>query len=406
MSVLKGKSIILGLSGGIAIYKSASLLRRLTHDLGCDVTVVMTRAAREFMTPLIFETFSGKEVISDMFKSETGIVGTRHIDVVQQADLFAVIPATANIIGKVAGGIADDSLSTMLIVANPEKVVIAPAMNKNMYLNPNMQRNLTLLRETGYHLIEPETGALATNREGWGVGRLPDEKTLLFYLEKAFSAQKKSPLNNKRVLITGGPTREAIDPIRFISNPSTGKMGHALAETAAKQGAVVTYISGPTSLPDPCGCSTQHVSSAEEMFSAAMKVYEQQDIVVMAAAVEDISPATSSASKIKKDAIPEQLILSKTEDILEQMGKRKKDRLLIGFSVEEENAITRSIEKMEKKNLDHIIVNDPREKGSAFAGDTNRVTIIDKDRKTVSLPLLTKEETAEAIWRHIFKENK
>jgi phosphopantothenoylcysteine decarboxylase/phosphopantothenate--cysteine ligase len=404
MSVLKGKSLILGLSGGIAIYKSASLLRRLTQDFNCSVTVVMTSAAQAFMTPLIFETFSAKEVITDMFTSETGIVGTRHIDLVQAADLVAVIPATANIIGKIAGGIADDALSTMLIVAKPDNVVIAPAMNKNMYMNPHMQRNLQTLRDLGYHLIEPETGFLATNREGWGVGRLPDEKTLLFHLEKALSAQKKSPLADKRVLITGGPTREAIDPIRFISNPSTGKMGHALAETAAKQGAVVTYISGPTALPDPHGCTTQHITSAEEMRSAVLKVYAQQDVVVMAAAVEDIRPVNPSARKIKKNAIPEQLILSRTDDILQLLGQQKEHQLLIGFSVEEEDTINRSIEKMKKKNLDHIVINNPREAGSAFAGDTNRVTIIDKDHKSVSLPLLTKEETAAEIWRHIFKE--
>ncbi len=403
MSVLRGKSIVLGLTGGIAIYKSAPLLRRLTRDLGCDVTVVMTSSAQEFMTPLIFETFSGKEVITGMFESESGIVGTRHIDIIQRADLVAVIPATANILGKITAGIADDALSTMLLVAEPEKTIIAPAMNKNMYLNTVVQRNLQQLRELKYHIIEPETGELATAEEGWGIGRLPDEKTLIFHLEKAISAQKKSPLARKRILITGGPTREAIDDIRFISNPSTGKMGIALAETAAKAGAFVNYISGPTTLPDPTGCKTQYVVTAEEMKAAVLDLYKDQDIVVMAAAVEDIRPINPSEGKLKKDKIPESLSLKKTDDILLQLGKNKKDQILVGFSVEVENEVTNSISKMEKKNLDWIIVNNPREKGSAFATDTNQVTIINKKHKAHSLPLQSKVDIAEAIWQTITK---
>ena len=403
MSILRGKSIVLGLTGGIAIYKSAPLLRRLTRDLGCDVTVVMTSSAQEFMTPLIFETFSAKEVITGMFESESGIVGTRHIDIIQRADLVAVIPATANILGKITAGIADDALSTMLLVAEPEKTVIAPAMNKNMYLNAVVQRNLQQLRKLKYHIIEPETGELATAEEGWGVGRLPDEKTLIFYLEKAISAQKKSPLAHKHILITGGPTREAIDDIRFISNPSTGKMGIALAETAAKSGAFVNYISGPTALPDPIGCKTQHVVTAEEMKATVLDLYKDQDIVVMAAAVEDIRPINPSEGKLKKDKIPESLSLKKTDDILLQLGKDKKNQILIGFSVEIENEVSNSISKMEKKNLDWIVVNNPREKGSAFATDTNQVTIINKKHKAHSLPLQSKADIAEAIWQTITK---
>ena len=401
MSVLKGKSIVLGLTGGIAIYKSATLLRRLTRDIGCDVTVVMTKSAQEFMTPLIFETFSAKEVITDMFESKSGIVGTRHIDIIQSADIVAVIPATANILGKITAGIADDALSTMLLVAEPEKTVIAPAMNKNMYLNAVVQRNLQQLRELKYHIIEPETGELATAEEGWGIGRLPDEKTLIFYLEKAISAQKKSPLAHKRILITGGPTREAIDDVRFISNPSTGKMGIALAETAAKAGAFVNYISGPTALPDPRGCKTQHVVTAEEMKATVLDLYKNQDIVVMAAAVEDIRPINSFEGKLKKDKIPESLSLKKTDDILLQLGKEKKDQILVGFSVEVENEVSNSISKMEKKNLDWIVVNNPHENGSAFATDTNQVTIIDKKHKTYSLPLQSKVDIAKTIWQTI-----
>ncbi|MBN2781519.1 MAG: bifunctional phosphopantothenoylcysteine decarboxylase/phosphopantothenate--cysteine ligase CoaBC [Candidatus Marinimicrobia bacterium] len=398
MSALKGKSIVLGLTGGIAVYKSASLLRRLTRDIGCDVTVVMTQSAQAFMSPLIFETFSGKEVITDMFTARTGIVGTRHIDIIQRADLVAVIPASANIIGKIAGGIADDALSTMLLVARPEKIVIAPAMNKNMYLNPHVQRNLQLLRDLRYHVIEPGTGELATGEEGWGVGRLPDERTLLFYLEQALLSQTPDPLRGKRVLITGGPTREAIDDIRYISNPSSGKMGHALAESAAKRGAAVTYVSGPSSLPDPLGCTTRRVNGAADMKVAVTETFDDADIVVMAAAVEDIKPRTVHAGKIKKTGLPARLELETNDDILLYLGKHKTHQTLIGFSVEVENELENSLAKMEAKHLDGIVINNPREAGSAFAGDTNRVTLLLRGRQPLALPLLSKTETAEAIW--------
>lgn len=401
MSVLRGKKIVLGLTGGIAIYKSATLLRRLTRDLECDVTVVMTKNAQAFMTPLIFETFSGKEVITDMFKAETSIVGTRHIDITQSADLVAVIPATANIIGKIAGGIADDALSTMLLVAKPQQTVIAPAMNEKMYLNAAVQKNLQSLRDLNYHIIEPETGELATAEEGWGIGRLPDEAMLIAFLEKAISAQKKTPLQNKRILITGGPTREFIDDIRFISNPSTGKMGIALAETAAKLGADVNYISGPTSLPDPAGCNTTHVTTANEMKTAVLERSEEQDIIVMSAAVEDIKPKTRLDGKVKKDKIPQELELERTDDILLELGKRKEQQILVGFSVEVENECEHSIAKMEKKNLDWIVVNNPIEKGAAFASDTNKVTIIRKDHQSIDLPLQSKAATARGIWETI-----
>lgn len=403
MSVLRGKSIILGLSGGIAIYKSVPLLRRLTRDHQCNVRVVMTRSAQKFMSPLIFETFSGKEVITDMFHAEKEIVGTRHIDLVLGSDLFAVIPATANILGKVCGGIADDALSTMLMVSEPGKTVFAPAMNTNMYNNPNVRSNLQKLRDMRYHLIEPETGALATSTEGWGAGRLPDERTLLFYLEKALFDQDPTPLKGKNVLVTGGPTREAIDDIRFISNPSSGKMGVALAENAAKQGANVHYISGPSALPDPLGSETVHVQSAAEMKNAVLDIYPDQDIVVMAAAVEDIRPHNVQKGKIRKSGIPEKLNLGRTEDILRIMGKEKKKQTLIGFSVEMENEIEHSLVKLREKNLDWIVMNNPQKTESAFGGNNNRVTVINRREESTSLPLLSKKETAEQIWQLILK---
>ena len=403
MSALRGKSIVLGLTGGIAIYKAATLLRRLTRDLECDVQVVMTKSAQEFMTPLIFETFSGKEVITHMFKSESGIVGTRHIDLIQKADLVAVIPATANIIGKIANGIADDELSTMLLVAKPEQTVIAPAMNEHMYLNPTVQKNLSSLENLNYHIIEPESGELATNEEGSGIGRLPNEKVLLQALEQALSSQKKTLLHNKRVLITGGPTREYIDDIRFISNPSTGKMGKAMAESAIKAGADVHYISGPTSLSSPKGCKTSYINTAEEMRKAVLENYNDQDYVVMTAAVEDIRPARASQGKIKKQDIPESLKLERTADILEELGQKKKSQILVGFSVEVENEEANSKKKIIKKNLDWIVLNNPRNPDTAFASENNQVSIISKNDDIHTLPKLSKIETADMIWQTITK---
>lgn len=406
MSALRGKSIVLGLSGGIAIYKVVGLLRRLTRDLECNVQVVMTNAAEKFMSPLIFETFSGKEVICDMFKAESTIVGTRHIDLIQNADLLAIIPASANIIGKMANGIADDALSTMLLVAQPEKTVIAPAMNKNMYLNPTVQKNLNYLKDLNYHIIKPESGELATQVEGSGIGRLPDEKTLLHFLEKAIISQKKTPLLNKRILITGGPTREAIDDIRFISNPSSGKMGVALAESAEKAGAIVRYISGPTSLSKPIGCTTTIINTAEEMKTEVLKHFEDQDIVVMSAAVEDIRPIKAQDGKIKKQDMPHSLELERTPDILFELGQRKKKQLLVGFSVEVEKGEKNSKDKMRKKNLDWIVLNNPRNEDTTFASDNNQVIIISKNNEIFSLPKLSKADTADEIWQTIIKTDK
>jgi phosphopantothenoylcysteine decarboxylase / phosphopantothenate---cysteine ligase len=406
MSVLRGKSLLLGLSGGIAVYKSASLLRRLTRDHECRVKVVMTACAQQFMSPLIFETFSSQEVITDMFKSESGIVGTRHIDLVLQAGLFAVIPATANIIGKISAGIADDALSTMLTVADPATVLLAPAMNHHMYNNSVVQRNIQQLRDLGYHIVEPGTGALATDQEGWGKGRLPDERTLIFYLEKALYAQDPSPLSGKKVLVSGGPTREYIDDIRFISNPSSGKMGVALAEHAAKLGAEVSYVSGPTALPDPCGCRCIHVESAEDMQNRIMALYQDQNVVIMSAAVEDIRPLERKSGKIKKQTIPASLPLKRNSDILSALGKSKKKQILAGFSVETENGIGNSLKKLQDKNLDLIVLNDPRESGAAFQVNTNKVTLIESENTITPLELMSKDETAARIWERLIQKLK
>lgn len=389
---LKNKKILLGLTGGIAIYKIASLIRHLTNDHNCDVKVIMTKSAQEFMTPLIFETFTGNKVLTDMFEKER-IVSTRHIDLVSQSDIFLVAPATANIIGKVANGIADDLLSTMLMTSKPENTFFALAMNKNMYHNPFFTKNKESLIKNGYNIIEPETGKLATNIEGEGIGRLAEEKIII---DNLYSANNKF-LKGKNILITGGPTREYLDSVRFISNPSTGKMGIALANSAKKHGGNVKLILGPTSLSAQENIETDSVVSSKEMFEAVIEKFEWADIVIMSAAVEDLKPTNRESNKIKKSDIPRTLNFTTTKDILLELGKIKKDQILVGFSVETENKIHNSIEKLKKKNLDYIIVNDPNEKGAGFESDTNKVTIITKNEKILEKKLMTKNELADEI---------
>ncbi len=389
---LNNKKILLGLTGGIAIYKIASLIRRLTNDHNCDINVIMTKSAQEFMTPLIFETFSGNKVLTDMFEKER-VVSTRHIDLVSQSDIFLIAPATANIVGKVANGIADDLLSTMLMTSKPENTFFALAMNKNMYHNPFFTENKESLIKNGYNIIEPEKGKLATNIEGEGIGRLASENVIINTL---LSANDK-PLRDKNILITGGPTREYLDSVRFISNSSTGKMGIALANSAKKYGGNVKLILGPTSISPPKNIDTISVVSSENMYKAVLEQFDWADIVIMSAAVEDIKPTIKKSKKIKKFDIPKILNLTTTKDILLELGKIKKDQILVGFSVETENKIHNSIEKLKKKNLDYIIVNDPNEKGAAFGSDTNKTTMITKDEKIIEKKLMTKNKLADEI---------
>ncbi len=393
---LKNKKILIGLTGGIAIYKIASLVRRLTKDYNCDVNIIMTKSAKEFMTPLIFETFSGNKVLFDMFDKDR-VVSTRHIDLVSQSDLFLVAPATANIVGKVANGIADDLLSTMLMTSKPEKTFFALAMNKNMYHNPFFTMNKKKLYKNGYNIIEPEKGQLATNIEGEGIGRLADEKVII---DSLFSTNNKF-LDGKNILITGGPTREYIDSVRFISNPSTGKMGIALAKSAKKLGGNVKLILGPTSILPPTNIDTTSVISSENMKKAVFEQFDWADIVIMSAAVEDIKPTNKILNKIKKTDIPKSINLTKTEDILLKLGEQKQNQLLVGFSVETENTIKNSINKLIKKNLDFIILNNPNESGAGFGNDTNRVTIITKNEEIIEKELMTKDELSDEIFKII-----
>ncbi len=391
---LQGKKILLGLSGGIAIYKTASLLRRLTRDLGADVQVVMTGAAQKFMTPLIFETFSGKKVLTSLF-DDAELVSTRHIDQVRSADLFLIVPATANIVGKAANGIGDDLLSTMLLAATPEKTCFALAMNRYMYENPACTENRNSLQQRGYHFIDAEEGPLATSVEGEGRGRLADEKVILEWIENALLGPQ--PLAGKKILISAGPTREYIDRVRYISNPSSGKMGIALAEAAQQMGAETELVCGPVSEPIPDGISLARVSSAEEMKQALFDHFHDADIVIMAAAVEDVRPAQRHTSKLKKNDISPALQLERTPDILLEMGKQKKDQLLVGFSVETDQIIENSRDKLQRKNLDFIVINNPDEPGAAFSADTNRVRVLDREGRQTEFPLQSKKDLAHRL---------
>jgi len=384
--VLNGTKVVLGVCGGIAAYKSAEFLRLLIKE-GADVKVIMTNNALAFITPLTFQTLSRNPVYVDQFKLiEQSKIG--HTSLAEWAKIVVIAPATANIIGKIAQGIADDLLTTS-VMATKAPVLIAPSMNANMYENPILQRNLSLLREYGYYIASPDSGELACGMEG--MGRLIEPVALLDEVKKILT---KKDLQDKRILITAGPTREYFDPIRFISNPSSGKMGFALAKIASNRGADVTLISGPTSLVPPAGIDFVPVVSALEMREALLARIENQDIIIKAAAVADFQIRKSSGEKIRKDLCHAICLdLEKTPDILEEVGKKKGNRFLVGFAAETEDLEKRAMEKMMKKNLDLIVANDIE----GFAGDYNKVKILDRDGKIIDVPLAKKEEIAQRI---------
>jgi len=387
---LLGKKIILGLTGGIAIYKSAYLLRRLCSDYGADVQVVMTKSALEFMSPVIFETFSGKKVISEMFPKE--LSGTRHVDLPVEADMVLVAPATANILAKAAHGISDDLLSAIILVAG-NKTVFAPAMNVNMLENPATIENIRILKERSYDFIDSEEGELACNTSG--KGRLADEYKILEIVESKLAGNKL--LDGKNVIVTAGPTREYIDPVRFISNRSSGKMGYAVAAEAVKQGARVTLISGPTNLATPFGVEKISIESANDLQKTLLDNNDNVDYLFMVAAVEDLCPLEFSKDKIKKNNIPEKIDLKLAPDIVSAFRKLNPQTCIIGFSVEMENGKRRSIEKMKSKNLDYIVWNDPSKKGVAFETETNEVTVFSAKGMETFLKKDTKRNIAQGI---------
>lgn len=388
--MLKGKKIVLGVCGGIAAYKACELVSRL-KKLNAEVHVIMTDSAAKFVTPLTFQSLSLNQVVTDMFQSPK-YWEIEHISLAKLADVLVIAPATANIIGKLASGIADDMLSTT-VMATRAQVIIAPAMNTNMYENTVVQENIQRLKKLGYLFVEPGEGRLACGDIGKGKMAEPAviEEAIIELLNP------KQDLSGKTVLVTAGPTREAIDPVRFISNNSTGKMGYAIAERAAARGAKVHLVSGPVNLETPQGVERYDIVTAEEMLGKVMELYERCDIIIKAAAVADYAPETVFSQKVKKAEEQLSLNLKKNPDILYELGKLKGDRILIGFAMETEKLIENAKQKVTRKNLDFIVANDLNEAGAGFAGDTNIVKIIDRDGNIESIPLKLKHEVADII---------
>lgn len=389
--------IILGVTGCIAAYKAAEVLRQL-QQRGAEVRVIMTRHACEFVRPLTFEALSRSPVVTDMFAPGLNLP-VKHIELARWADLLLVAPATANTLAKFAHGLADDFLSTVYL-AFQHPVVVAPAMDQEMWLHPITQENIERLRHRGVVIIEPESGYLASGIVG--EGRLADPVVIADRVMDVLSSrQRERDFVGQRVLVTAGPTCEDIDPVRFISNRSSGKMGYALAEAALRRGAQVTLITGPTSLVPPPGAEVVRVRRAQEMYEAVLRHVEAATIVIKAAAVADYRPASTQPTKLKKGTARLLLELEPTTDILAELGKRKGSRILVGFAAETENLIENGREKLQRKNLDLIVVNDVSREDAGFGSDFNAALLIDRSGSVVELPLMSKREMAERILDHV-----
>ncbi len=388
--MLTGKTIVLGVTGSIAAYKIANLASMLVK-LNADVHVIMTQNATHFITPMTFETLTNNKCIVDTFDRNFNF-DVKHVSLAKRGDLFLVAPCTANVIGKVANGICDDMLTTT-IMATKAPVLFSPAMNTGMWENPVLQDNLKKLQHYGYHVIEPVVGRLACGDTG--SGKMPSEETLLEHILLHLAREKD--LKGKRLLITAGPTQEAIDPVRFISNRSSGKMGYALAKMAVLRGAQVTLVSGPVSIAPFAGIETVAVRSAQQMFEAVSERSAESDVVIMCSAVADYKPAGYSEQKMKKGDNDMSIPLTRTQDILGWLGDHKQaGQVLVGFSMETENLIENSRRKLTKKHADLICANSIASEQTGFAVDTNKVTLITQANVT-ELPLCTKEETADLI---------
>jgi phosphopantothenoylcysteine decarboxylase/phosphopantothenate--cysteine ligase len=383
--VLKNKKILLGVTGGVAAYKAVDLIRRL-KDEGASVTVIMTDASKNFITPLSLEIASDNKIYSDLFEDPMS-----HINLTREADLMVIAPATANIIGKIANGIADDLLSTCILSLRG-KVIIAPSMNWRMYENPIFRENLNRLIRHGFIQVGPDKGALACGEEG--VGRMADVNEIIEAIKSVFG---KKDFLKKKIIVTAGPTREYLDPVRFISNRSSGKMGYALASVGVRRGGEVVLISGHSSIQQPKNLkSFVRVETTQEMRDEVFRYIPNADVVIMAAAPADFSPSKKGLAKMdKKDAVS--IKLRSTPDILSEIGRLKKRPILVGFAAETGNRPDKARAKLARKGADIIIFNDVTSKGSGFDVDTNKVTIIEKKGET-SLPLMTKEDVAEAIF--------
>lgn len=402
MSILQHKQIVLGVSGGIAAYKAAALTSKLTQA-GANVNVVLTANACRFVQPITFEALSHQPVYTDTFTEPVpGVIS--HIDVADRADLVILAPATANIIGKYANGIADDMLSTVLL-ATTAPVMVAPAMNVNMYNHPAVQANMQRLLSYGVTMVEPNEGMLAC---GWvGKGRLaePEEivEAVIRFFENEFTSKSldsstHQDLQGQKIVVTAGPTREKIDPVRYISNYSSGKMGYAIAEAARDRGADVTLVSGPTALSVPTGVTFVPVESVQEMLEAVLQVYPQTDVVIKSAAVSDYRPEQVYTHKVKKTAVEDfTLSLVKAPDILRTLGEQKTHQLLVGFAAETQEIEKHALDKMRRKNLDMIVANDVLQDGAGMGVDTNIVTIYQQDQEPVQLDKMSKRDVAERL---------
>lgn len=391
--ILKSKTVVLGVTGSIAAYKIANLASSLVKK-GANVHVIMTKNAINFINPITFETLTGNKCLVDTFDRNFEF-SVEHVSLAKQADIFMVAPASANVIGKIANGIADDMLTTTIMACKCHKV-ISPAMNTNMFENPIVQDNLEKLRNYGYEVIDPASGYLACGDTG--AGKMPEPTVLESYIMKNIAMEKD--MAGKKVLITAGPTMEAIDPVRFISNHSTGKMGYALAKIAMERGAEVTLVTGKTYIEKPDFVKIIDVKSAKEMFDAVDKEFDSQDIVIMSAAVADYRPKTVADEKIKKNDGETAIKLERTDDILGTMSKRKKNQFLCGFSMETEHMLENSKNKLKKKNLDMICANNLKVEGAGFGTDTNVVTLI-TENESRQLPIMSKEQVANEILTEI-----
>ena len=388
--MLKGKVIALGITGGIAAYKGAEIASRL-KKLGADVHCVMTQSATEFITPLTLRTLTSNPVTVSMFQ-EPKIWNVEHIGLADAIDAYLIAPATANIIGKVANGIADDFLSTT-IMATKSSVIFAPAMNVNMLENSIYQENVEKLKKHGYMFIEPAEGMLACGYTG--KGKLEEPEKIVNQLIGILQVEKD--LMGKKVLVTAGPTMEKIDPVRYITNHSSGKMGYSIAEEAARRGAEVTLVSGKTNLTAPAGVKVINIESALEMYEKVVENYEDSDIVIKSAAVADYRPKKAADQKIKKKDGDMQILLERNPDILAYLGENKGNKILVGFAAETNDLKENAYKKVNKKNLDFIVANDILEAGAGFKGDTNKVNLYFSDGHEVNLPLMSKKEVAQKI---------
>ncbi|MCM3739099.1 bifunctional phosphopantothenoylcysteine decarboxylase/phosphopantothenate--cysteine ligase CoaBC [Oceanobacillus luteolus] len=398
--MVSGKNILLGVSGGIAVYKACALTSKLTQK-GANVKVVMTENASKFVSPLTFQALSRNPVYIDTF-DEKDPEKIAHIDLADWADIAIIAPATANIIGKLANGIADDMLSTTLLATRAD-VYIAPAMNVHMYAHPAVVDNMNRLDEFGYHFIEPGAGYLACGYVG--KGRLEEPETIIEVVEN--HQQKDEPLKGKKVLISAGPTREVLDPVRFFSNRSSGKMGFALADAAAELGAEVTVVAGPTDVQlEYARIKRVDVVSAEDMYTAIHEEFPHSDIVIKAAAVADYRPKQTFTEKMKKTGSDLLVEMERTKDILKSLGEEKSNQFLVGFAAETQTPLEYGKGKLEKKKLDAIVINNVAVDGAGFAGDTNIVTYLNKSLQQENLPLASKKDIAKKLWEFIIRDMK